>query len=50
MLAGIGAPVIPAGHSYGGLVITEAAAGSDQVAALVYVCAFALPTDRPASS
>ncbi|WP_216905546.1 alpha/beta fold hydrolase [Nocardia noduli] len=41
ILAGIEAPVILVGHSYGGMVITEAAAGSDKVAALVYVCAFA---------
>jgi pimeloyl-ACP methyl ester carboxylesterase len=33
--------VILVGHSYGGMVTTEAAAGNDQVAALVYVCAFA---------
>ena len=30
------------GHSYGGLPITEAAAGRDDVAHLVYVCAFLL--------
>jgi pimeloyl-ACP methyl ester carboxylesterase len=41
VLAGIGAPAVLVGHSYGGMVITEAAAGHDQVAALVYVCAFA---------
>jgi pimeloyl-ACP methyl ester carboxylesterase len=41
VLAGIGTPVVLVGHSYGGMVITEAAAGSDQVAGLVYVCAFA---------
>ncbi|MET8655149.1 alpha/beta fold hydrolase [Nocardia aurea] len=41
ILAGIDAPVILVGHSYGGMVITEAAADSDKVAALVYVCAFA---------
>ena len=41
VVAGIGRPVVLAGHSYGGMVITEAAAGSDRVAALVYVCAFA---------
>lgn len=28
------------GHSYGGMVITEAAAGRDDVAHLVYLCAF----------
>lgn len=41
VLAGIDTPVVLVGHSYGGMVITEAAAGNDQVAALVYVCAFA---------
>lgn len=41
VLAGIGGPVVLVGHSYAGTVITEAAAGSDQVAALVYVNAFA---------
>lgn len=33
--------VILVGHSYGGAVITEAAAGSNKVKALVYVAAFA---------
>src|ERR1700723_1085443 len=33
--------VVLVGHSYGGAVITEAAAGSDKVKALVYVAAFA---------
>jgi pimeloyl-ACP methyl ester carboxylesterase len=41
VLAGIDGPVVLAAHSYGGMVITEAAAGSDKVAGLVYVCAFA---------
>jgi pimeloyl-ACP methyl ester carboxylesterase len=41
VLAGIDGPVVLVGHSYGGMVITEAAAGSDQVTGLVYVCAFA---------
>jgi pimeloyl-ACP methyl ester carboxylesterase len=41
VLATIDGPVVLVGHSYGGMVITEAAAGSDQVAGLVYVCAFA---------
>ncbi|MCC8242899.1 alpha/beta fold hydrolase [Saccharothrix luteola] len=39
VLAGIRGPVVLVGHSYGGMVITEAA--GDEVAALVYVCAFA---------
>ncbi|GIM91127.1 alpha/beta fold hydrolase [Paractinoplanes toevensis] len=34
-------PVVLVAHSYGGFVATEAAAGNDKVAALVYVCAFA---------
>lgn len=34
-------PVILAGHSYGGTVITNAAVGADNVRALVYVAAFA---------
>ncbi len=33
--------VILVGHSYGGSVITDAAAGSDKVKALIYVAAFA---------
>lgn len=41
VLATIDGPVVLAAHSYGGMIITEAAAGSSQVAALVYVCAFA---------
>ncbi|GIF62111.1 alpha/beta hydrolase [Asanoa ishikariensis] len=41
VLASIDGPVVLVGHSYGGMVITEAAAGNDKVAGLVYVCAFA---------
>jgi len=41
VIAGIGRPVVLVGHSYGGMVITEAAAQNDAVKALVYVCAFA---------
>jgi pimeloyl-ACP methyl ester carboxylesterase len=41
VIAGIDGPVILAGHSYGGMVITEAAAGNDKAVGLVYVCAFA---------
>jgi pimeloyl-ACP methyl ester carboxylesterase len=48
VIASIGGPVVLVGHSYGGLVITEAAAGNDNVSALVYVCAFAAETGESA--
>ncbi|HKY65193.1 MAG TPA: alpha/beta hydrolase [Acidimicrobiales bacterium] len=41
VIRSIGGPVVLVGHSYGGLVITEAAAGNDAVVGLVYVAAFA---------
>jgi pimeloyl-ACP methyl ester carboxylesterase len=41
VIHGIGGPVVLVGHSYGGMVITEAAAGNDSVVALVYVAGFA---------
>ncbi|GEL25679.1 alpha/beta hydrolase [Pseudonocardia sulfidoxydans NBRC 16205] len=41
VITGIGAPVVLVGHSYGGMVITEAAADNDAVVGLVYVAAFA---------
>ena len=41
VIAAIGGPVVLVGHSYGGIVITEAAARNDAVTALVYVAAFA---------
>jgi pimeloyl-ACP methyl ester carboxylesterase len=41
VIAGIGRPVILVGHSYGGLVISQAAAANPAVRALVYVAAFA---------
>ena len=41
VIAGIDTPVVLVGHSYGGMVITEAAARNDDVVALVYVAAFA---------
>ena len=39
-------PVVVVGHSYGGAVITAAAAGSAHVKALVYVAAFAPEADE----
>jgi pimeloyl-ACP methyl ester carboxylesterase len=41
VVRGIGGPVVLVAHSYGGMVMTEAAAGNDAVVALVYVAAFA---------
>ncbi len=41
VIAAIDGPVVLVGHSYGGMVITEAAARSGPVVALVYVAAFA---------
>lgn len=40
VIASIDGPVVLVGHSYGGLVISEASAGNDQVIGLVYVSAF----------
>ena len=40
VLASIKGPIILVGHSYGGAVITNAAAGNPNVKALVYVAAF----------
>jgi pimeloyl-ACP methyl ester carboxylesterase len=48
VITSIGGPVVLAGHSYGGMVITEAAAGNDAVTALAYVCAFAPDTGESA--
>jgi pimeloyl-ACP methyl ester carboxylesterase len=41
VLAGISGPIVLVGHSYGGIVISNAATGNDNVKALVYVAAFA---------
>jgi pimeloyl-ACP methyl ester carboxylesterase len=38
-LAGVEAPAVVVGHSYAGVPVTEASAGDDRVAHLVYVCA-----------
>ncbi|GAA3907952.1 alpha/beta fold hydrolase [Streptomyces sp. NPDC003631] len=40
VLEGVQGPVVLAGHSYGGAVISEAAVGRAQVKALVYIAAF----------
>ncbi|MGW7542410.1 alpha/beta fold hydrolase [Streptomyces sp. NPDC054770] len=41
VLASVGGPIVLVGHSYGGAVITNAAAGNADVKALVYIAAFA---------
>ena len=48
VIARVGAPVVLVGHSYGGCVITEAAAGNEAVVGLVYVAAFAPDTGESA--
>ncbi len=50
VIASVGGPVVLVGHSYGGLVITEAAAGNDAVVGLVYVAAFVPETGDSAFS
>jgi pimeloyl-ACP methyl ester carboxylesterase len=46
----IDGPVLLVGHSYGGAVITEAGAKSDNVVGLVYVAAFGLDQGEPFSA
>lgn len=41
VLASIKGPIVLAGHSYGGEVLTNAATGNPKVKALVYIAAFA---------
>lgn len=41
VVAAVDGPVVLVGHSYGGMVITEAGAGIDAVVGLVYVAGFA---------
>jgi pimeloyl-ACP methyl ester carboxylesterase len=48
VLATIEGPIVLVGHSYGGFVITEAAAGNPDVVGLVYVGAFAPDTGESA--
>ena len=47
VIDGQAGPVVVVGHSYGGAVITQAAAGSANVKALVYVAAFAPEVGEP---
>ena len=42
VLDGVDGPIVLAGHSYGGSVMSEAAEGHPQVKALVYVASFLL--------
>ena len=42
-----GGPVVVVGHSYGGAVISGAAAGSTKVSALVFIAAFAPEANEP---
>jgi pimeloyl-ACP methyl ester carboxylesterase len=44
VLADVSGPIVLVGHSYGGFVITNAAAGNPNVKALVYIAAFAPDT------
>lgn len=48
VIASINGPVVLVGHSYGGLVITEAASGNPAVVALVYASAFVPDTGQSA--
>jgi pimeloyl-ACP methyl ester carboxylesterase len=48
VVASIGGPVVLVGHSYGGLVISEAAARNDAVVGLVYAAAFVPETGQSA--
>lgn len=41
VLDGVEGPIVLAGHSYGGTVMTNAATGKDRVTALVYIAGFA---------
>lgn len=48
VVASIDGPVVLVGHSYGGMVVTEAAAGNAGVVGLVYVAAFTPDTGETA--
>ncbi|MDQ7908097.1 alpha/beta hydrolase [Phytohabitans sp. ZYX-F-186] len=47
VLATVSGPIVLVGHSYGGIVITNAATGNPSVKALVYVAAFAPDDGEP---
>jgi pimeloyl-ACP methyl ester carboxylesterase len=48
VLARISGPIVLVGHSYGGAVITDASAGNPNIAALVYINAYALDAGETA--
>ncbi|MGZ8476233.1 MAG: alpha/beta hydrolase [Candidatus Limnocylindria bacterium] len=45
-LEAIGAPTVVVGHSYGGIAVSEGAAGSPHAVGLVYIAAFMLDTGQ----
>ena len=47
ILATVEGPIVLAAHSYGGMVITNAATGNANIAALVYLAAFAPTSANP---
>ena len=50
VLKTVDGPIVLVGHSYGGMVISEAAAGNPAVKALVYIAAFAPDTGESAGA
>ena len=50
LVAAIDGPVVLVGHSYGGAVITQASAGLDNVAGLVYLAAFGIDVGESCAS
>ena len=50
VLESIEGPIVLVGHSYGGVVITNAATGNPNVKALVYVCAFIPDEGQPVAA
>jgi len=49
VLAGIDGPLVLVGHSYGGILIGQAAQGNDRVAALVFIGGYALAPGEDAA-